>query len=101
MKHSARRPGIDIKYHDLYCIRDEMGRVKLGKSGCLQARFREIQSGSGGKLTYEFAWPALGKLETKVKNYLNLCGYHIHSEWYYVDLPTLKRIVEIVRMDQM
>lgn len=45
-----RYPGIDVKYENFYVVRDDLGRVKAGKTGNLEARYSELQRDNGGKL---------------------------------------------------
>ena len=97
----VRVPYTTVWGRDLYMYIDINGLAKIGRSGHTQARFREIQMYNGHRLIARQVWEGFGHLEKKVHKELKLRGFHIHGEWYNIDVHTLYAIVlEVSRREE-
>jgi hypothetical protein len=97
----VRIPHTTVWGRDLYMYIDINGLAKIGRSGHTQARFREIQMYNGHRLIARQVWESFGHLEKQVHKELKLRGFHIHGEWYNIDVDTLYSVVlEVSRREE-
>jgi hypothetical protein len=73
------------------------GLSKLGRTGNIPLRLKQVQANNGGPLTLAGSWPELGYLEADVHRELKLRGHHLHNEWYDQGV-TPELVGEIIKM---